>query len=296
MNVSVSAPLFISSRLMAALAVEGDTGGIINLEHTGTNGEGRQTYRWLIETHDHVELGQGDDLSSGVGDEPNFTSMMATLLSFLGAGAESYRYTMDGHTSDNADLFPPAVMEWAYINDDALGVLHEVLDAEWTTCFYCGDRIRDIGGSTWVDDTGGDCCSGDDDLRNENQPHSPIENQPHSPIKQESYALVVLMDGLVTESESVGTDLVVIDFDAYDNDPEAATVSPEEAVDKVRALPRLGTMGQARYRVLASLQDYISADAPNCFSCKLPTGSTGHIVNTDAKTWCCDDCWDERLR
>ena len=116
----VSPPLFISSRLMAALTIEGDTGGIINLEHTGRSAEGRQTYRWLIETHDHVELGRGDDLSSGVGDEPDYTSMMETLLGFLGAGAESYGHTMRGGTSDNSDLFPAAVMEWAYMNDDEL--------------------------------------------------------------------------------------------------------------------------------------------------------------------------------
>jgi len=37
-------------------------------------------------------------------------------------------------------------------------------------CRYCGVTIS-MEGSLWVDSTGGDVCSGDDELRNENGAH-----------------------------------------------------------------------------------------------------------------------------
>lgn len=43
-------------------------------------------------------------------------------------------------------------------------------------CRFCMVPLwEDIGpwGSVWVDYTGGDCCSGDDNLKNENELHSP---------------------------------------------------------------------------------------------------------------------------
>lgn len=122
-SVNVTPPLFISSRLMAALTIEGDTGGIVNLEHTGSNREGRQTYRWLIETHDHVVVGLGDGPNSGCGDAPDYTSMMATLLNFLDSDAASYRHHMGDGEPDDGYMFPPTVTEWAYMNSDQLGVL-----------------------------------------------------------------------------------------------------------------------------------------------------------------------------
>lgn len=112
-----------------------------------------------------------------------------------------------------------------------------------------------------------------------------------------SYALVVLMDGLITELEGVDTTLVVVDFDAYDNDPDSASVSPEEAVDKVRSLPSTGTMGEARRRVLLSLADHVNSASPICTFCHLPCGTKSHVFSS-ANGWhnSCDDCWDERLR
>lgn len=43
-------------------------------------------------------------------------------------------------------------------------------------CRYCGEPLtveRFLGADYYVDATGGDVCSGDDDLNNENQPHRP---------------------------------------------------------------------------------------------------------------------------
>lgn len=41
------------------------------------------------------------------------------------------------------------------------------------TCKYCGDNITEDSKGTWVDDTDGDVCSGNDDLENENGSHQP---------------------------------------------------------------------------------------------------------------------------
>lgn len=44
-------------------------------------------------------------------------------------------------------------------------------DDNWGShCKYCGETLYQESG-TWVDDTGGDVCSGNDDLENENEPH-----------------------------------------------------------------------------------------------------------------------------
>lgn len=38
-------------------------------------------------------------------------------------------------------------------------------------CVYCLTAIRLVDGA-WIDATDGDCCSGDDAGRNENEPHT----------------------------------------------------------------------------------------------------------------------------
>ena len=65
----------------------------------------------------------GDDIHSGCNAEPNVTDAAETLFSFLGAAAEAYRYGMAGGTSENDDLFPEHVMEWAYMNDDVISMV-----------------------------------------------------------------------------------------------------------------------------------------------------------------------------
>ena len=65
----------------------------------------------------------GDDIYSGCYAEPNATDAAETLFSFLHAAAETYRYGMAGGTSENDDLFPEHVTEWAYMNDDAISMV-----------------------------------------------------------------------------------------------------------------------------------------------------------------------------
>ncbi len=64
-----------------------------------------------------------EDLRSGC-QGGSIIEGMSALLSFLGASAESYRYEMStGRTSDNRDLFDPAIVEWAYQHDDEIGMM-----------------------------------------------------------------------------------------------------------------------------------------------------------------------------
>jgi hypothetical protein len=112
---NVETPLFISSRLMAALKIEG--AGTLHLSHVGYTDGGRVRYQYVIEDADGTELESGQDLNSGVGSPVDYTATMATICSFLSAAAESYGYQMrTGREGENADLFSPAVVEWAYQN------------------------------------------------------------------------------------------------------------------------------------------------------------------------------------
>jgi hypothetical protein len=137
-------PLFISSRLMAAVRV-GDAGGTVHIEPRGRDHEDRAVCRYVIEDSDGAVLDDGTDVRSGVRDDFDARKMMGTLLGFLGAAAESYRYTMHGQTSENVDLFPPDVTEWAYQHDDELAALALELDDDQTTDALtmptsCGER------------------------------------------------------------------------------------------------------------------------------------------------------------
>ena len=87
----------------------------------------RQRYGYSIigpaEDQRHSWQYVGDDIRSGCDAEPNVTEAAETLFSFLYAAAEAYRYGMSGGTSENDDLFPEHVMEWAYMNDDAISMV-----------------------------------------------------------------------------------------------------------------------------------------------------------------------------
>lgn len=122
-------PLIISPRLMAAVRV-GDAGATIHIEPHGRDLENRAVCRYVIEDNDGTVLDDATDLRSGAGDDFDARKMMATLLSFLAAAAESYRYTTYGQTSENADLFPPDVTEWAYQYDGELAALALELDED----------------------------------------------------------------------------------------------------------------------------------------------------------------------
>ena len=60
-------------------------------------------------------------LLSGVGAAVDEWKMLDAILDYLQAAAEAYRYWMDtSQESENYDLFPPYVTEWAYLVEDEL--------------------------------------------------------------------------------------------------------------------------------------------------------------------------------
>ena len=117
--MKLHSPFIITARLLPGLKV-GD--GFISLEYDGET-NGRQRYRY------HIDIPAGNfsdnELKSGVGGG-SLQHGFASLLSFLGAAAESYRYNnyewTDDHDS-NCSLFPKEVVEWAYHYDDEITML-----------------------------------------------------------------------------------------------------------------------------------------------------------------------------
>ncbi len=110
---NVLPPLYISSRLMAALHVE--NAGTLHLLYEGQDDEGRCQYHYLVEDINHQVLHEGHDLRSGVGGEVNYSAMMDALLSFLLAYAEGYVFESTENSSGDESFD-----EWCYLNDSEL--------------------------------------------------------------------------------------------------------------------------------------------------------------------------------
>jgi hypothetical protein len=106
---------------MAAVTV-GD-GGTLHIQARRRDDEGRWIWRYVIEDAHHRILDDASDLRTGAGDPIDTRKAMETLVGYLGAAAESHRYTLQGQSSENSDMFPPQVMEWAYEHDDDLAAL-----------------------------------------------------------------------------------------------------------------------------------------------------------------------------
>lgn len=92
--------------------------------------EGRTTYCYRIRSTAINDT--GCDLHTGVGMDHGPVAMLGSLLSFLGAAAESYAYSMrnNGEPGDNAALFPEAVNAWAYMWGDELTMLQLEIEQE----------------------------------------------------------------------------------------------------------------------------------------------------------------------
>jgi len=123
-TVELKSPMMISARLMAAVEIGHATISIEPTEHL--DNYGKQEWLWYIDGPD-IEAA-GGELHTHQGHR----ATMGSLLSFLGAAAESYEYEMRGNTSDNRDLFEENVSEWCYQNADELAMLQDQLENEET--------------------------------------------------------------------------------------------------------------------------------------------------------------------
>ncbi len=116
-------PFCISSRLLPALKIGND---YLSIEALRYDHENRTVYRAYLDLADGKEY-EINDLRSGCGGG-TIQEGMESLLAFLEAAAEAYRYEMSGHKSENSDLFEPEVNEWAYQNGDYIAVLQMELE------------------------------------------------------------------------------------------------------------------------------------------------------------------------
>lgn len=90
------------------------------------DGGTRRAYAYRIDDTDLTDKAYEDsDLESGVGADIDVHAALQTLISFLQAAADAYRYAMNNPSTspENLSLFPTWVGESAYTNDTELSVL-----------------------------------------------------------------------------------------------------------------------------------------------------------------------------
>lgn len=124
--MTLCSPIIITPRLLPGVQIGK---AFVAIQYSRRPGrEGRTRYQWFIDLPDGREFA-GDDLQSGCCGG-SLQNGLESLLSFLGAAAESYRYDMRKNIHDsnrdgdsNSDLFPAPVVEWAYQNSDELSML-----------------------------------------------------------------------------------------------------------------------------------------------------------------------------
>lgn len=133
-----------------AAVIVGD-GQVSVMRSGGIDEEGRTTYTYLIR---HAQGHHtGADLHTGAGIDHGPAAMLGSLLSFLGAAAESYAHQMrTKEPGENSAMFPAEVNAWAYMWGDELSMLQ--LEIEQEGQCTCNDPEKAGGnkadGSHWV--------------------------------------------------------------------------------------------------------------------------------------------------
>lgn len=117
MALKLREPVIITPRLLPGVDVSKDSW--VSIEYAGSD-DGRTRYRYYIDGP-NLEF-VGVDLKSG-GGGGTLQDGLRSLMSFLSAAGEAYWAGIHGRVSDNADLFPAPVMEWAYQNKDEIDIL-----------------------------------------------------------------------------------------------------------------------------------------------------------------------------
>ena len=97
-------------------------GGVeIAIEAGGSDVEGRTIFTYALKG-EGIDC-EGSDLKSGCGSGGREDrDGMESLLSFLGAAAESYHYHHGMKEDSNTDLFPEEICEWAAQFSDEIGI------------------------------------------------------------------------------------------------------------------------------------------------------------------------------
>jgi hypothetical protein len=95
-----------------------DDGSWVMVRRLGNDAdaEGRFRYGYAILDDRHALLAAGADIRTGAGGDDGPSDTLAALCGFLQAFAEA----QDRPGSENADLFPPDLAEWAQAHADEL--------------------------------------------------------------------------------------------------------------------------------------------------------------------------------
>lgn len=121
--MTLNSPFCISPRLLPAVKIGN---AFVSIQFDGQTSDGRARYRFFIDVDGQSY--EDNELHSGVGGG-SLQSGMENLLAFLGAAAESYRYSMTyPGKGENLDLFPSWVNEWAYMNSDEISMVQLELE------------------------------------------------------------------------------------------------------------------------------------------------------------------------
>ena len=109
-------PVMITARLMPGVKI-GDA--FVSIGYAGRKDHrGANVFRWFVDLGDQEF--SGDDLSGHVGLQGG----LEDLLCFLGAFAEAQGYP----DSENRDMFPEGLAEWAQQNSDEIGMMQIELE------------------------------------------------------------------------------------------------------------------------------------------------------------------------
>jgi hypothetical protein len=90
----------------------------ISIEYADVCSDGRDRYRVYIDAPGIEYVDQ--EIRSGFCGG-SLQSGLSSLMSFLGAAAESFNHK--GSEGENADLFPPHIVEWACQNSSEIEML-----------------------------------------------------------------------------------------------------------------------------------------------------------------------------
>lgn len=110
-------PFMISSRLLPSIKIVNAT---ISIEDINVDDQGKKVYKFYIDILNQKAYESSDLRGSVCGNESGhpIQEVMESLLNFLSASAEAYSYP----DSDNRDLFPEYIMEWAYQNKEEIEI------------------------------------------------------------------------------------------------------------------------------------------------------------------------------
>lgn len=137
------APFIISARLAPALRIGDATLSLVGTDVRQSTEPGALILGQRIGATLVLDFADGteyecSDLQSGCGGFGSVVDIFETFLSFLSAAAEARAFTQrTGIKSDNDDVFPEAVMQWAADNQ---------FDIECTQC-----DLQDKDGNTRTD-------------------------------------------------------------------------------------------------------------------------------------------------